>query len=203
MEVLIVAKTYMKNAYCVGALDITNNKNIRLLTSNDENQPLETKFEVGQVWDIDYIVRANIVLPHSEDVLVQNAAYLRNQTRLNEYLINKVPIWKGSPENIFSCKLKFPNGQSGYLDQKNSDLNQSVGFWLPDQDLELTILDDNKHYFYFGDQVYAIPYVGTKKVIDQIKQGTLIRLSIARWWTPNASRQQKRCYLQLSGWYEN
>jgi hypothetical protein len=204
MEVLIVAKTYMRSAYCVGAYDLTNKANIRLLTSNEENQPIDSKFEIGQIWNIEYIPRSNKVLPHFEDVLIQKASYIKMQTRLNEYLINKMSIWKGNPDNIFNGKIKFPCGQSGFLEQKNSDLKQSVGFWLPDQDLELTILDDNKHYYYFGEeQVFAFPYVGTKKVIEKIRKGTLIRVSLARWWSPNISRQEKRCYCQLSGWYED
>lgn len=204
MEVLIVAKTYMKSAYCVGAYDLTNKVNIRLLTATEENQPMDSKFEIGQIWNIEYLHRMNKILPHFEDVLVQKAVYIRMQTRLNEYLTSTMPIWKGSPEKIFDGKIKFPSGQSGYLEQRNAELKQSVGFWLPDKDLELTILDDNKHYFYFGEeQVFAFPYVGTKKVIDKIRKGTLIRVSLARWWSPDLNRQQKRCYCQLSGWYDN
>ena len=204
MEVLIVAKTFMKSAFCVGAYDLKTKMNIRLLTSSEENQPLDSKFEIGHIWDIDYLPRPNRIKPHVEDVLVQKARYVRVQTRLNEYLIKTVNIWEGGPEIIFNGKIKFPNGQSGFLEQKFSEIKQSVGFWLPDKDLELTVLDDHKHYFYFGEeQVFAFPYVGSNKVIDKITKGTLIRVSLARWWSPNIDRQQKRCYCQLSGWYEN
>ena len=56
MEILIVAKTHMKNAFCVGAYDITNKRNIRLLTSNELNQPTDTQFNVGQLWNMEYII---------------------------------------------------------------------------------------------------------------------------------------------------
>ncbi|RLD55183.1 MAG: hypothetical protein DRJ01_16985, partial [Bacteroidetes bacterium] len=64
MEVLIVAKTHMKNAFCIGSYDLTNKRNVRLLTSTEANQPLDTEFKIGQIWEIDYIVRSSIVNPH-------------------------------------------------------------------------------------------------------------------------------------------
>ncbi|MFZ4412022.1 MAG: dual OB domain-containing protein [Bacteroidales bacterium] len=205
MQVLIVAKTFMKNTCCIGAFNLNENKNIRLLTSSSENQPFDTEFNIGQIWEVDFIERPNIISPHREDVLVKNATFLKKQLRLNDYLIDNMPIiWKGNPDNIFGGKIKFPIGQSGYLEQINAGIDHSVGFWLPDKDLELTIFEDNKHYFYFGDnQVYAFPYVGTVHAIDKIRKGSLIRLSLARWWSPDSTRYQKRCYCQLSGWYDN
>lgn len=203
MKVLIVAKTFMKESYCIGAYDLDNHINIRLLTSNEKNQPRDTKFQIGQIWDIDYVKRNNIILPHSEDVLVINLQYIRTQNNLNSFVIKEMPIWKGSPDKIFNGKINFPIGQSGYLEERNSNLIQSVGFWLPDQDIELTILDDNKHYMYFGEQVFSFPYVGTKDKLETIKQGHIIRVSLARWWSPDINKIPKRCYCQLSGWYDN
>ncbi len=52
--VLIVAKTYMKNAFCVGAYDMENKRNIRLLSASGENQPRDTRFNVGQLWNLKY-----------------------------------------------------------------------------------------------------------------------------------------------------
>lgn len=201
MQVLIVAKTHMSAGFCVGAFDQTNKINIRLLTAHEKNQPLDTPFDIGQIWEIDYIARHHITPPHIEDVIVRRAVQIRTKSFLNEYLIKTIPIWKGNPDIVFSGKIKFPLGQSGYLEQHNASLGQSVGFWLPDQDIELTIFDDHKHYYYFGDQVYVFPYVGTREPIDKIRTGSLIRLSLARWWSPD-DKQPKRCYCQLSGWYE-
>lgn len=202
MEVLIVAKTHMKNAFCIGSYDMTNKRNVRLLTSNQENQPLDTKFNIGQVWEIDYIERPIITKPHTEDVLVQNATFIRNIEDLYSFLIENVNIWKGDPEILFDSKITFPIGGSGFLDQKKSDLAQSVGFWIPDKDIELTILDDKKHYFYFGLQVYSFPFVGSISKINTIPKGTILRVSLTRWWSPDPNKIQKRCYCQLSGWFE-
>jgi hypothetical protein len=201
MEVLIVAKTLMKKACCVGAYDITNRKNIRLLNFLGENQPLYTKFEVGQIWEIDYKPKPIIALPHSEDVLVKKSILIKTQPNLNEFILSNIPIWKGNPNTIFEGKIKFPSGHSGFLEKANSDLTQSVGFWLPDKDLELTIFNDSKHYFYFGEQVYQFPYVGIIQALEKIPKGAVIRVSLTRWWTPDKEKQEKRCYCQISGWY--
>lgn len=133
MRILIVAKTHMKHAFCVGAYDITNNKNIRLLTSKEDNQPLDTKFNIGQIWDIEYIARHNISNPHTEDVLVQKVEFVENINNIVDFLIKNVPIWKGSPEKIFDGKINFPIGGSGYLEQEKSNLTSSVGFWMSEQ----------------------------------------------------------------------
>ena len=39
--------------------------------------------------------------------------------------------------------------------------------------------------------------------IKVIPAGTLVRVSLARWWRPEDSEPnfEERCYLQLSGWY--
>lgn len=199
--IIIVAKTHMKDAFCVGAYDITNKKNIRLLTGVGGNQPKNTKFDVGQIWSIDYEKRPSITLPHVEDVLVGKCTLIKEIEDIKSFLIENVPIWKGSPENIFHSKISFPLGRSGFLENQYSELTQSVGFWLPDKDLELTILKDKQHYLYFGEQVYSFPYVGCMEKIEKIPKGTLLRVSLTRWWSPHARTIEKRCYCQLSGWY--
>lgn len=205
MEVLIVAKTHMRNAACVGALELSTKKNLRLLINNGDNQPADTDFEVGQVWDIEYSVRTNLVAPHNEDVIVSKKKFLRTQNNLNSFLIDNATVWSGDTKKIFEGKVHFTMGKSGFVTSKAGVPSRSVGFWLPDQNLELTILEDGKHYFYFGEynQVDAFPYVGYAKAIDQIKKGTLVRVSLARWWKPSAAIEEKRCYCQLSGWYND
>ena len=199
--VLIVAKTHMSKAFCIGAYDMDGHKNIRLLTLEGGNQPLNTLFDVGQVWMVDYAKRRNIVTPHTEDVLVKSCSFVENMNEICGYLTNTVPIWKGDPSNIFNGKLEFPIGRAGYLGQVNSGLNQSVGFWISDKSLELTILEDKKHYLYFGEQVYSFPFVGAMGKVETIPCGTLLRVSLARWWSPDRTKFPPRCYCQLSGWF--
>jgi len=203
MEVLIVAKTHMSQAFCIGAMELESKRNIRLLTSSGENQPINTDLNVGQIWNIEYTNRQTIIPPHYEDVLVSSKTYIREQQNLKNFLIDNANIWKGDQYSIFDGKIYHEIGRSGYFTIDHGLPSQSVGFWLPDKNLELTIFQDKKHYFYFGDtnDVFSIPYVGYGKPIEQIKKGSLVRVSLARWWKPNPSVDHKRCYCQLSGWY--
>ncbi len=207
MGLLIVSKTHMKNAFCVGAYDIKNKKNVRLLTSSEANQPLDTEFEIGQIWDVNYISRNLITKPHVEDVLVQNSSFLKNVENVSDFLLNNVPIWRGDPSCLFYGKIYFPcnmskRAKSGFLKKKHSDLSQSVGFWVSDRDLKLTIRYDKKYYLYSGvDQVYLFPFVGAMDEVESIRKGTILRVSLSRWWSPSPDRP-KECYCQLSGWYD-
>ncbi|MFI3197287.1 MAG: hypothetical protein QX196_03085, partial [Methylococcaceae bacterium] len=58
-------------------------------------------------------------------------------------------------------------------------------------------------YLYFGEQVYSFPFVGSVDTIETISKGTLLRVSLTRWWSPNPNRIKKRCYCQLSGWFDS
>jgi hypothetical protein len=42
MEVIIVSKTHMSNAACVGGLVLSNNRYVRLLNPGNYNQPTDT-----------------------------------------------------------------------------------------------------------------------------------------------------------------
>ena len=78
----------------------------------------------------------------------------------------------------------------------------STGFWIPDRDLMLRA--DAKHYDYpDGCVARGLSYVGEPKPLPLLPAGTLIRVSLARWWKPDDAEPgfEERCYLQLSGWF--
>ena len=82
MDVIIVSKTHMSNAACVGGL-AANGKFLRLLDQNGYNQQTDTDFKVRQVWSIEYQERPNPKSPHVEDVLVVTKTLkgtLKNET---------------------------------------------------------------------------------------------------------------------------
>lgn len=195
----------MRNGACVGGFEIATKKNVRLLNSTGENQPKDTDFEVGQIWDLDYVERTDKIAPHLEDVLIQRKKFIRFEDDINEFLKNNAPIWTGSPDKIFQSKVLFDTGHSGFITNKAGLPTQSVGFWLPDKELVLSILNGQKHYIYFnegkGARVYMFPYVGYKSKIETIPIGSIIRVSLARWWKPGPNISETRCYCQLSGWY--
>ena len=80
----------------------------------------------------------------------------------------------------------------------------STGYWEPD--IILTRGEYNGRVKYCYDSPgsrWILPYVGCAEPLDRIPQGTLLRVSLARWWRPDDSDFELRCYLQLSGWYLN
>jgi len=205
MEVLIVSKTKMKDAVCVGAIT-QDGQFIRLLDSFAHNQPINTEFDIGQIWDIEFQIRSDIIQPHVEDILVTSQRYIKQINISNIYSILQqlnIQIWQGNPENLFNNCLQWDIWQGdthqvlkGYINKECIPQN-SVGFWLPDKDL---YLKDNRYKYYNGNQIFSIKYVGVAEPIDKINRNTLCRVSLARWWDTNETTED-RCYLQLSGIY--
>ena len=75
-------------------------------------------------------------------------------------------------------------------------------FWISDKNLTKSIYFNKPRYNYkYIDGWKSLPYVGFDEAIDIIPAGTLIRVSLARWWNTNGTTET-RCSLQLSGWYD-
>lgn len=80
----------------------------------------------------------------------------------------------------------------------------STGYWLLGEDLHLKRKEwDGEVKLHYISQKVEARYVGVDKEIPKINAGTLVRVSLARWWSedPDANGEP-RCYLQISGWYE-
>lgn len=206
-EVLIVSKTKMSDKLCVGALELSTNKFLRLLNSNGYNQSQDTKFDIGDIWNISYTPKQSLTAPHMEDVMVSAQIYIRHKSGLSSFLQSQnIPIWKGNASNLFDgCICFAENTGSGYISNASIP-QQSVGFWISDKDLIKNVYEGKIRYCYrYTPKQYTnqktLAYVGLSYAPDIILAGTLIRVSLARWWTPpNAT--QAHCYLQLSGWYD-
>ncbi len=205
MEVIIVSKTQMANAACVGAVS-GGGRFVRLLDANGYNQDVDTPLTIGDVWIIDFKERQNKIPPHVEDILVTNMAFkfsFSTIQKMIKYLKEKldVKIWRGSPDILFDGKLSWTNNGSGYISEKNGVCDSSVGFWISNRDLTKKIFYEKTRYSYPNIGGWrSLPFVGYGIEIDVIPAGTLIRVSLARWWDTNG-KTEDRCSLQLSGWY--
>ena len=204
MEILITSKTKKGKAACVGGLVISNNKFVRLLNPGNWDQYADTDFEISDIWDINYTERQDVVPPHIEDVIIQSKKFVRKIENITKFILEAgVTVYRGSPNEIFNGLLGWTHSGSGYINKNNIPPN-SVGFWISDKDL---ILDnDEKHYNYvietpFGVTTKRLPYVGFETKVNKIPAGILMRISLARWWKPENTEIDERCYLQLSGWY--
>ena len=112
------------------------------------------------------------------------------------------PIWRGSPDILFDNCLLWTDNGSGYVSEEGEIPAHSVGFWIPDRDLSKRIFYERVRYNYPNINGWrSLPYVGFEDSVETIPAGTLVRVSLARWWDRNGETED-RCSLQLSGWYD-
>jgi len=194
----------MSNAICVGGLVIENNRYVRLLNPGNYNQPRDTNFSVGEIWNIDFEDRNNVIPPHIEDVIILNKKFFCNLDvdYVGDFLTRKNLIdWNGHIDNLFEGKIKWTNRGSGYINKENVP-KQSVGFWISDKELTKKEIFNNIRYNYTNSNGWrSLKFVGIGSPIDIIPVGTILRVSLARWWKQEGNTEEERCYLQLSGWY--
>jgi hypothetical protein len=203
MDVIIVSKTQMSNAACVGGV-LANGRFVRLLNSDGYNQSLDTTIQVGEVYTISFSERIDKKPPHIEDIIVNSITYkftFGSTAEMVDYLKDKlnVKIWKGSSDVLFEGKLQWTSGGSGYISKDSGIPNCSVGFWIPDKDLTRKDFNEKVRYSY-PLKWRNISFVGFQNPVNLIPANSLVRVSLARWWSNN--NDEERCYLQLSGWYD-
>jgi hypothetical protein len=206
-EIIIVSKTKMKdNRVCIGGVT-KDGVLVRLLDEDGYNHLDTVDFEIGQVYDIEFENRQNIIPPHVEDILVKSKNFKETNSIKLWLIAKKVKIWRGNADNLFDEKLEWDvnrgtskNFLKGYISIDDLPIN-SVGFWISDRDLYLqSNYGKDKYNYSSNDNIFQIPYVGVDNPIKKIPKGTIIRVSLARWWSKDIEIEE-RCYLQLSGFY--
>jgi hypothetical protein len=206
MEVLIVAKTRMASGACVGALLLEDNSSLRLLPEFGHNHAAGTELDVGQIWAMDFYPALNPEPPHTEDVRITRAEQIGERNDLPQFLKSRVEPWFGPPEQLFDGYLLTTSSGRGYLDRAHPVPQRSTGFWIPDADLQRYQNQGRVSYCYNGETstIRYLPYVGYPDPVPSIPAGSLLRVSLARWWRApsNGPEAEERCYLQISGWYQ-
>ena len=202
MRCLIVSKTEAGREVCVGAL-AANHSNLRL-TEHLESHflPADTPYEIGQVWDLSFTPKVDLVPPHVEDVIVTSSEFLYNHPGVRGFLLSRVPHWEGSPLSLFEGKIDGPTS-NGSLYIQDEIPEQSVGFWKPDRDMT-GAYTPGMSAFYYMYEGFRLPYVGVAHPPPNlIPAHTLVRVSLARWFRPRDTNLDfpERCYLQISGSY--
>jgi hypothetical protein len=107
----------------------------------------------------------------------------------------------GEPTDLFGGMLQFRNTGSAYLPMVNPLPAWSVEFWVLPRPLTHSAFENKHRYRMAGHPGLVVTYVGHETPVLTIPAGTIVRLSLARWWTnPNAPEEGPGCALQLSGW---
>lgn len=213
-KVIIVSKTRMaEGRVCVGGVDIERKRSVRLMKADGKHELLsECPYEIWDVWDADYVPSNQRPAPHVEDVNVINRnkrdvleKELRSPTEFAKLLRqSNMPVFTGGLLNCFDGKLKCTQYGTLFINEENVP-NYSTCFWICDRIVRRSDFRGKVRYNY-NDGIrnwgYNISYVGLSEPADIIPAGSLIRLSLAHWWSPSDSEDEERCYLQLSGWFE-
>lgn len=205
--ILILSKTQMRNnRVCVGGISLDGRRYVRLLDKDGNNQSENTDFKPRQAWNIEYLEKDDNRPPHVEDIIVINKSskgVLKQEITLKDFLQKRnIPIWYGSPDNLFDGLIQFTGGGSGYIDRIGGIPNHSVGFWVSNKDLRRNDYQDNIRYQYPAVNGWrTIKFKGFDEPINLIPAGTLLRVSLARWHKFEDTEEPK-CWLQLSGWYD-
>lgn len=203
--VLILSKTQMENNHvCVGGITLEG-RYVRLLTPNGDNQPMNTDFAIRQLWEIEFNERKNNIPPHIEDIIVLKKTakdeISKDITIRNFIEERNIPIWRGHPDNLFDKLIKWTSSGSGFIDKIGRIPSNSVGFWISDKDLKKIEYQGIRFRYPNSSDWRSIKYKGLEVPIEIIPAGTLIRVSLARWYSFNEEDKPK-CWLQLSGWYD-
>lgn len=206
-NVVILARTQMNNHVCIGGFDCDSNRYIRLLTKNAENQQENSPYQVGQVYSVEYETRGRLVLPHCEDVCVQNSDFRQILTGLQlQRILNRIAIHNIHIRDLFDRTLNWEHGKGFLLKSSTNFPDYSVVVANLNHDLFLSkIENDGKQRFYYIDNgnTFKVPYVGVSDIgnLKKIEAGRYMRFSLARWWDGNGNFDVARAYLQLSTIY--
>ncbi|MFN0172288.1 MAG: dual OB domain-containing protein [Bryobacteraceae bacterium] len=200
-QVLVVARTRMYGGkVCIGALSDAG-ENLRLMNQHcDSDLGTKSIYRVGEWWQVECEPCGTKTPPHVEDVSVAVAKKLGLQDNLAQYLNKATKPWKGPIDVLFDGKIRFTGNGGGYISPADVPAG-ATGFWIPDSPLTLDVDERDKRGYYNNHR--HLSYVGTEEEVDVIPAGTLVRVSLARWWKPRDADPsfEERCYAQLSGWY--
>lgn len=213
-HVLITSITRMKLGYCVGGIDVDTTELIRLVVAKfsdggagwiPEHLMDMLHMKIGNILYLELEKRRDVKPPHIEDFEVRKLLQVDGiqHVAVRNWLDGHFPfhrIWSGGISSLFDGCLLHTK-RKAWLSENQVSKN-SVGFWRLPAPLTLSV---NGSYYCFQDDVinglFEIPFVGNIEPISLIKEGTLVRVSLARWWQQELG-MPPRCYLQISGWYD-
>ncbi|HVL25366.1 MAG TPA: hypothetical protein VM450_14850 [Thermomicrobiales bacterium] len=216
-EVLIIARTRMRHGkICVGAVDRETSHFLRLLNGAGYSFLDAAPFQVGEIWDVRYVNRPPVTPPHVEDVRVLEMRRVTSHNDPGRWLrenARRIRLWRGSPRTMYDGTLTFPqrahamsNPHAAYVERGRRLPSCSLGLWETDRLLvrRQERYDGVARVRYDGVETHAddvsisLSHKGFGREPIIIPPGSIVSLSLARWWAPDDGRRQpERCYVQL------
>jgi len=202
MKAVIVAKTHMGQNLCVGAASAEDGLLLRLIPRDGAEYHSWQSFDpdVGDLITISGTNSDQIDPPHTEDFLVDKFEPTGKRAKdLSRWIESRCTVWTGGRESLFDHKLHYTSTGKGHVFRSHSLPSCSVGFWqLP---ANFRLQPGTKRYLLQSRQPVRVPFVGLGTPPDTIHAGSIVRVSLARWWAPADGSIPEGCWLQLSGWY--
>lgn len=207
VQVLIVAKTEMGGGICLGGLVLDTCRSVRLLPYDPSrfSHPRDISFNLGDIWDLELEEVSNKNPPHTEDIRIKGfrEQYIQTipRSELKDFLLKRVKEVPPfiHPNELFDGLIRFKYNQIGYVSPAGGLPGYSTGFWRFNQPLHKLLSDTRYLYLDDGTVILLdVKYKGFDKPLEIIPSGALLRFSLARGFSDDP---QKRCYLQLSGWF--
>lgn len=198
VRVVVVARTRMGGGrVCIGALSEAG-ENLRLLNATCGYET--SLLQVGQRWEVTFS-RCPITAPHSEDVAVIDKALVDAVPDTKAFILKTVNPTKGGIGELFDKKIAFTNSGSGYI-SPSAIPAAATGFWILTSALHVEHTPRGVLYGPKNDYRH-LKFVGFQEPVLVIPAGTLVRVSLAKWWKPKEANPdfEERCYAQLSGWF--
>lgn len=203
-QVLVVSRTRMNQGrVCVGAHDLSEDfKSLRLLTNSGMNLQEQDDIAPGEVWELEYSAHPDPDPPHVEDVLVSGGKKVAQLSadELRERILAHETPWRGGPEELFDRTVDgTPNGRL-YVPGDGPLPSRSTGYWIPDAELVRRISFNKSKFLYLGESpMDEFVWVGMSEAPVRIEPSTLVRVSLARWFSPGSA--PAGYYVQISDSY--
>jgi hypothetical protein len=204
VRVLVVARTRMRgDRVCVGGLDLDSGANLRLLGKDEQNLAQDHPIRAGDIWEITGAPRGVVVPPHVEDFVVTSGRCTNHVADLRSAILNLAEPWNCDLDAVFNgCLANTPSG-TGFLREGQPLPPGSVGFWIARTVIRQSKFEESGRSYWVpdGKRIRKVAYVGMDDPIPLVATGSLLRFSLARWKEFPPGVGEKRCYLQLSGWF--
>lgn len=203
MNAVVVAKTHMGQNICVGAVNADTGELLRLIPRDGSTYHSWQAFphDIGDLITVKGSVARSVVAPHVEDFIVDDCNRTGKCAKdLAAWIRSRCTVWTGDRSCLFAGRLKFTSYGKGHLDRGDPLPDHSVGFWELPADLRL-LAGDKKRYSLAAPLSVNAPYVGLGPPPKEIAAGSIVRVSLSRWWAPDDGGMPEACWLQISGHY--
>lgn len=192
----------MQQGLCIGGLSEAYEP-VRIQPSAGYAHPEDAPYQVGDVWDLELTRPPHLQPPHVEDMILAGPGRrLDRLSDVGDWLLRGATLWAGPAANAFDGKLRITETGRAHV-SRDAVPDQSIGFWTPDRPLVRHQSGERETYWYtdYSGVTWRFSYAGVGPSLRIVPAGMIVRLSLARWWTPPDSDAPPACYAQVSGWF--